>query len=152
MFHYLFNFFVKFQLQSWQVGVHQRLIIDNKITFIRKITESLRETSTENSITVFQFCYIFDQETDSCSLWWFCSGTHRRPFARLIHCHLCRVGTSPWRCPAVSETLEMFFHSHRKHIWHIKIWNRLTSNLLIIYWMKSESAVKKTVCSHLSNM
>lgn len=46
--------------------------------------------------------------TGSCLLWWFCLGTHRLPSGHLTRCHRCRAGTSPWRCPAVSETLETF--------------------------------------------
>lgn len=58
------------------------------------------------------------RNTGSCSLWWFCSGTHRLPSGHLIRCHHCRAGTSPWRCQAVSETLETFCsQDHREEKW-----------------------------------
>lgn len=58
------------------------------------------------------------RNTVSCSLWWFCSGTHRLPSGHLTRCRHCRAGTSPWRCPAVSETLETFCsQDHREEKW-----------------------------------
>lgn len=51
----------------------------------------------------------------SCSLWWFCLGTHRQPSGHLIHCHHCKAGTFPWQCQAISEILETFcLQGHRE--------------------------------------